>query len=68
MEQSGWLNISVTLFPVNNRHRLDRKLDVPQSQSELCGDEKRNPYPCRAKPGRPSHSLVTMPTELPRLW
>jgi len=51
------------------RYPLERRLRVPQRQSEHGGKEKKIPsVPLQeSKPGCPAHSLVTILTEIPWL-
>jgi len=65
--------VSFTARPLYSRGRsprypLDSRLYGPKSRTG-CGGEEKNPYPCRkSNPGRPARSLVTILTEVPRVF
>jgi hypothetical protein len=65
MEVSSQLDAPVT-YPQGKspRYPLDRRLGGPQSRSGRGGEEKDVPSSAEHQPGRPSHILVTILTEL----
>jgi hypothetical protein len=73
MEASGQLNDPAALPPGKEPlySSLDRRPDGPQSRSGRGGEENKNPFTAHCqekKPNRPARSLVTIVTELSRLF